>query len=320
MSAPQRAETVPGSPAGSGALIPAWVLFTLAAALFQTWRTALQQRLRSALSVNAAGLVRYLYALPVDAAMLASYALATQRALPAPGWGFLGWCALAGVAQILGTSLLILAFGHRGFAVGTAYAKTDAIQAAVVAWLLFGQGLPAAAWAGILVGLAGVLLLSLGGRGLRLGELVRATVQPGALCGLGAGTGLALAGVFAKGAIAALPGPDPVFRALCTLLVTNLLQTALQGGWMLWREPESLRAAVRTWRHSSRVGLMSALGSGCWFSAFSLAPVALVRTVGQTELALTLLFGRFYLGEPARAWDYAGVLLVGAGVVLVVAG
>ena len=36
-----------------------WVLITFTAALFQTWRTALQQRLRAELSVNAAGFVRY---------------------------------------------------------------------------------------------------------------------------------------------------------------------------------------------------------------------------------------------------------------------
>src|SRR5215472_2230652 len=41
-----------------------WIPITLTAALFQTWRTALQQRLRGLLSVNAAGFVRYLYALP----------------------------------------------------------------------------------------------------------------------------------------------------------------------------------------------------------------------------------------------------------------
>ena len=41
-----------------------WIPITLTAALCQTWRTALQQRLRGLLSVNGAGFVRYLYALP----------------------------------------------------------------------------------------------------------------------------------------------------------------------------------------------------------------------------------------------------------------
>ena len=44
-----------------------------------------------------------------------------------------------GLGQILGTNLLIMAFGHRGFAVGTAYAKTEAVQGAVLALVLLGE-------------------------------------------------------------------------------------------------------------------------------------------------------------------------------------
>ncbi len=47
-----------------------WLPATLLAALFQAWRTAVQQRVRAELSVNAAGLVRYLYGLPVGMALL----------------------------------------------------------------------------------------------------------------------------------------------------------------------------------------------------------------------------------------------------------
>ena len=47
--------------------MPLWIAATLTAALFQTWRTAMQQRLRGHLSVNAAAVVRYLYGVPVGA-------------------------------------------------------------------------------------------------------------------------------------------------------------------------------------------------------------------------------------------------------------
>ena len=52
-------------------LPPLWLPVALAAALFQCWRTALQQRLRGQLSLNAAAVVRYLYGVPVGAALLA---------------------------------------------------------------------------------------------------------------------------------------------------------------------------------------------------------------------------------------------------------
>src|SRR3954453_13812826 len=105
-------------------LSPLWLPITLAAALFQCWRTAMQQKLRGQLSVNAAAVVRYLYGVPVGAALLGLYLLLFGGALPSLNGNFVLLCAAGGLGQILGTNLLIMAFAHRGFAVGTAYAKT----------------------------------------------------------------------------------------------------------------------------------------------------------------------------------------------------
>ncbi len=297
--------------------MPLWIPITLVAALFQTWRTALQQRLRGHLSVSTAGLVRYLYAVPVGLALLLGYRAATGAALPAPTLGFVVACAVAGVAQVVGTSLLIMAFGYRNFAVGTAYSKTDAVQAALMSWLLLHEALAPVAWLGIGVGVCGVMTLSLAGRGLQPGGLLRATVQPAALCGLGAGTGFAVAGVSIKAASVALAASDTILGALFALVVTNVLQTLMQGGYMAWREPSGLRAAFTSWRSSAWVGALSAGGSACWFTGFSLAPVALVRTLGQVEMIFTLLFSRFYLHETLRRADIAGLALIVGGVVLV---
>ncbi len=295
--------------------MPLWIPITVAAALFQTWRTALQQRLRGQLSVGTAGLVRYLYAIPVGAALLTGYAGWTQQNVPVPNAGFLLGCAGGGLAQIAGTSLLIMAFGYRNFAVGTAYSKTDTVQAALVAWLVFGDVLGLLAWLGIGIGLAGVLALSLAGRGAS--SLLRATLQPAALCGLGAGASFAVSGTGIKYATASLPGTDPILAALTALVLTNTLQTLAQGGFMAWQQPAGLRAAFGAWRHAMWVGALSALGSACWFSGFALAPVALVRTLGQVEMVFTLLFSRFYLHETLRRSDLIGLLLIVIGVMLV---
>jgi drug/metabolite transporter (DMT)-like permease len=301
-------------------LSPLWLPVTLAAALFQTWRTAMQQRLRGQLSVNAAAVVRYLYGVPVGAALLALYLLLVGGALPAPNLVFVALAAAGGLGQILGTNLLIMAFGHRGFAVGTSYAKTEAVQGAILALVLLGERISALAWFGIAVGVSGVLWLSLAGRAASWRELARATVQPAALCGLAAGFFFALTSVAVKAANQSLPGDDPILRALCTLVVANILQTLMQGGWLLAREPDQFRAVLATWRTSAQVGALSACGSACWFTAFALAPVALVRAVGQVEIIFTLLFSRFYLSErPSRA-EIAGALTVVVGVVLVLLG
>ncbi|MBR0655737.1 EamA family transporter [Plastoroseomonas arctica] len=297
-----------------------WLAATLLAAFFQTWRTALQQRLRGQLSINGAGVVRYLYGVPVGFAILGAYLAVFGGALSSPNLWFLIYCAGGGLLQILGTNLLIMAFGFRGFAVGTAYAKTEAVQGAVLALILLGELLSAVSWLGIAICVSGTLYLSLAGRVGSLGEALRATIQPAALCGLSAGFCFALTSVVIKSATQSLVGPDIVLSAIETLVVTNAMQTVMQGSYLLVREPGQIRAVFSTWRDSAKVGALSACGSCCWFTGFALAPVALVRAVGQVEIIFTLLFSRFYLREAPTRSDIFGALAVVLGVVIVLVG
>jgi hypothetical protein len=113
-----------------------WLPITIAAALFQCWRTAVQQKLRGLLSVNGAGFVRYLYGAPSALVLLLIALAVTGLPLPVPNLRFVALCIAGGLLQILATVLLIMAFGYRNFAVGTAYSKTDVVQSAIVALIL----------------------------------------------------------------------------------------------------------------------------------------------------------------------------------------
>ena len=300
-----------------------WVPIALAAALFQSLRTAMQQKLRAHLSVNAAGFVRFAYGLPVALFFLILAKAATDAPLPMPGPRFYALCCVVGLFQIFATNLLIMAFGFRNFAVGTAYAKTEAAQTAILAWIVLNERLSPAIWIGIGVGVVGVMTLSLAGRGLRPRDLLAGTVQPAALCGLGAGLAFAFTAISIKSASFAMPGHAVgggfVVRALFMLCVTTFLQTLMQGAYMAWRRPEELRAAFRAWRPAALVGAASAAGSSCWFLAFTLTAVAPVRAVGQVEVVFTLVLSRFYLRETLKRSDIAGLMLVVASVLLIIA-
>jgi drug/metabolite transporter (DMT)-like permease len=297
-----------------------WLPASLLGGLFQAWRTALQQRLRSELTVNGAGLVRYAYGVPFALLLAGGYFAARGLSWPAFDAAYLGWCAGAGLAQILGTNLLIMAFGYRNFVVGTAFSKTETVQAAIFAWLVLGERLTPLVVAGILASAAGVLLLALGGRQLKLRDLTGSLFQPAALCGLGAGALFAVTGVLVKRATQQLAMPDPVAGAFATLGVVLVLQTAMLGVYVAWREPGTWARVARTWRTSGQVGLLAALGSACWFIGFATAPVALVRVVGQVEVLFTLGFAGFYLRERTRIHEAAGLLLVGVGVAIALLG
>jgi drug/metabolite transporter (DMT)-like permease len=293
-----------------------WLPATLLAALFQAWRTAVQQRVRAELSVNAAGLVRYLYGLPVGLALLAAYMAWRGEVLPSMQPIFLLSAALAGFAQIIGTNLLLMAFGYRNYVAGTAFAKTEAMQGALLAFLLLGETLSWVTLGGIVIGVAVVMMVAAGGERLRLRELW----QPAALCGLGAGLGFTMTSIFVKSATLRIDTADKIFAALIVLVVVQACQTVMQGGYVWAREREQVAKVLSSWRTSGQVGLLAALGSACWFAGFATAPVALVRAVGQVEVILTLGFSRFYLKETRKPGEATGLLLVGAGVVIALIG
>lgn len=293
-----------------------WLPATFLAGLLQAWRTAVQQRVRAELSVNAAGLVRYLFGFPVGCLLLGLYMLAEQVPLPEHHGGFWAHAAMGGIAQILGTNLLILAFGFRNYVVGSAYAKTEAVQGAILAMILLGEHLSILTWIGIGVGVVGVVVLSAGGQRPRLGDLV----QPAALCGLGAGLLFALTSIFIKRATLVVETPDKVLSALVTLVAVLGLQALLQGSYVALREREQFARIARSWRVSGQVGVLAAMGSACWFTGFATAPVALVRAVGQVEVIFTLAFGRYYLREPLARSELMGLCTVGTGVVLALIG
>jgi len=252
--------------------------------------------------------------------LLAGHRLIFSGPLPSPDPSFLLFCLGGGLAQIIATNLLIMAFAHRNFVVGTAYSKTEAVQGAILSFLLMGERLPPLAWVGIGCGVAGIMLLSIGGE--RPG-FISALGQPAALCGIASGFFFALTAIAIRRATQEVGGgadADPILAALIVLVVTVAMQTMMQGSFLLLREPGEMRKVLRGWRISGQVGLLSALGSACWFTGFATAPVALVRIVGQVEVAFTLGFGHFYLGERMKRSEAMGLILVATGVVLALAG
>lgn len=298
------------------AAIPIWLIATLAAAMFNSWRTAVQQSVRATLSVNGAGLVRYFYGLPVAVLLLIAWCLVQGEALPLFEPAMLGWALAAGLAQIVGTNLLLLAFSYHNYVAGTAYSKTEAIQGAILSFVLLHERLSWISWAGIAVGVFGVLYLASGGKRLRLRDLAR----PAALCGLGAGLGYTLTSIFVKLATHQVHNADKIQAALLVLAVTQAGQVVMQGGYVILRERGEMTRVLRSWRTSGLVGLLASLGSAGWFTGFALAPVALVRTVGQVEVLFTLGFGRLYLRETTRRHEVIALFCVAAGVALALAG
>ncbi len=291
-----------------------WIPITLAAATFQILRTSRQHQLRSMLSVNGAGFVRYAYGFPLAllvAAVTFGVLGETVPSIPSRFWPII---AGAGVAQILGTLALLRAFDLRDFAIGTVYAKTEVILVAVVSAIALGEPLQPLGWVAAFVCMAGVAWLA---APTRLLDILGNARDPAAIMGILAAAGFAIAAVGIRGASTSLDGPT-WNRALLTLTVMLGIQALVNSTQLFVSDRAELPRVVRAWRFALPVGILSLCGSIGWAVAVTLTNAAKVRTLGQVEIVIAFVISARVLHERHTRPEYLASALVLVGVVGVV--
>lgn len=293
-----------------------WIPITLAAATFQILRTSRQHQLRSILSVNGAGFVRYACGFPLAVVVsLVTFGIVGDPipAIPARFWLIV---AGAGTSQILGTVALLRAFDLRDFAIGTVYAKTEVIQVAIVSAIALGEPLRPLGWVAALLCMAGVAWLAAPERVL---DIVGRAGDPAAIMGIVAGGCFATAAVGIRAASTSLEGGSTWDHALTTLTVMLGVQTVINAAWLAWRDPPELGRVARAWRVALPVGILSLCGSAGWAVAVTLTNAAKVRTLGQVELVIAFAISAWVFHQQHTRAEYAASGLVLVGVIGVVA-
>ncbi|GGB57174.1 membrane protein [Roseibium aquae] len=295
-----------------------WIPITVFAAFCQNLRSALQKHLKGRLGTSGATFVRFAYGVPF--AWLYVWGLNAGLGLPFPELPlvFYPLAFLGGLAQIAATFLLIHLFSYRNFTAGTAYSKTEPIQAALFGWLLIGETVTLSAGIGILLGVIGVVTVSLAREPKDLASMASALSSRPAFIGLASAGLFGASAALYRSAALSLEGTGYLMQAGFALALVTLFQTFVMGAWMAVRRPAELSATIRTWRSSVFVGITGIAGSIGWFTAMTLQQVAYVRALAQIELVFTLLFSVFVFREKLRQAEIIGCLLIGAAVVVVV--
>ena len=297
-----------------------WIPVTLWAAFAQTLRNAAQRSLTGELGTLGATLVRFLYGLPFAALWLYAVHALGRFDFPAPNLSFLGWVLLGAVSQIAATALLLRVMTERNFTLGVAYSKSEIIQVAVFGFVFLGDTVNAVVAMAIALGTAGVLMLAPADREHPWRPLLTGWTSRLALLGLASGTGFALSAVGFRGAALALGDTPFLMAAASTLLVAQLVQTLLLGGWLLLRKRDVLLRVLRAWRASLFAGFMGAAASAGWFTAMAIEPVAHVRTLGLTELLFSYVVSRRVFREHLQRRELIGIALLAVALVVVTLG
>ncbi|MBL4916366.1 DMT family transporter [Szabonella alba] len=292
-----------------------WVIATFLAAAVQTLRFSLQKRLKGlGLSTGGATFSRFLFAVPLAAGGALLLAQTGGHAIALPGPVFWAYAMSGGVAQIIATFCTVALFSERSFAVGIAFTKTETIQVAVFSALLLGEAVSPAGALAIVIGFAGVILLSRPPGGWRQGRVFnRATVL-----GLLAGGFFGLSAIGYRGATLEIDSVDALYRAAAALACVTAFQTVAMALWLLWREPGELGRVLRAWRATLPVGVTGVAGSYGWFIAFALQNAAYVRAVGQVELIFSILASMLFFREVPTRREVAGMALLGISILLIV--
>ncbi|HJO74535.1 MAG TPA: DMT family transporter [Rhodospirillales bacterium] len=293
-----------------------WIPFTIAAAFFQNLRSALQKHLKSRLSTAGATYVRFFYAWPFAVVYVWGLTRFGGFEVPAVNTGFLIYCFLGGLSQIIFTFLLIWLFSFRNFAVGTTYSKTETVQVALLGFLILGDSLSLGAVAAIGISLIGVLALSVAQTKISAANLITSLTEKPTLIGLTCGAFLGASVVLFRGGALALGGDGFLMQAGFTLAVSVIMQTVMMGLYLAFRERDQLKAVLVHWRPSLSVGVAGALASICWFTAFTMQNAAYVRALGQIELIFTFIASAVFFREKINRLEFTGILLVAGGILI----
>lgn len=291
-----------------------WIPITIAAAFMQNLRSALQKHLQSSLGTRGASFVRFGYGFPL--AILYVLVLNRLVGLPFPSLNatFAFWAVIGGLAQIFATMLLVYLFSLRNFAVGTAYSKTEPVQAAIFGFVLLGERVTFGAVIAIIVGVLGVMLISVARTTLSWRNIFASLTGRTALIGIASGAVFGVSAVAYRSASLSLDGSGPIMNAAVTLACVTTFQTLFMLVWMAWKDAGEIVQVLRSWRTSALVGISGVLGSACWFTAMSLQQVAYVRALGQIELVFTFMASWFLFHERVNRTEVAGCLFIVCGI------
>lgn len=293
-----------------------WIPTTIAAAFLQNLRSALQKQMTEEIGVSGVTFARFAYGFPFALVYLLILVLAFDLPVPRPNAASLIYAAVGGLSQIFGTLTLVTAFSLSGFAVGTAYSKTETLQTALFGLIILADPLSLGGFLGILVSLAGVLLLSIARTQVSPRNLLLSWTERPALIGIGSGACFALSAVCYRAASLSLGGEGFLVQAAFTLACVTVFQTLAMTAWFTWRQPETLRQVTKAWRQAAWIGVVGVAASACWFTAMTIQNAAYVRALGQIELVFTFIVSAFVFRERTNRKEFAGVAFIVGGILL----
>ena len=297
-----------------------WILITVTAAFLQNIRSSLQKHLKNVMGTSGATFVRFGFGIPFALFFLALFMVLGDHNFPALNQDFFFWVVIAAISQIIAQALLVHMFSYRNFAVGTAYSRTEPLQAALFGLLFLSEKASTAVLAAIAISMFGVMLISVARTDITPKSIFTSLYSRTALIGLSSGAVFGVAAVAYRAASLALEGPNFIIQAAVTLSIAIILQSIIMIVWIYWRDRFELARIRAAWKTGLIVGLVGASASFGWFMAMTLQQAALVKAVAQIEMIFAFMSSVFIFKEKINRFEVIGCLLIISGIIALVLG
>lgn len=270
------------------------------------------------MGTTGATFVRFGFGVPFAALYWVVVVWGFDHELPQLSGKFVVWMVIGALAQIAGTFLLVHLFSLRNFAVGNAYSRTEPMQTAVFAFVLFGVQFNFAAIVAICIAVVGVMLISVAHTKLTPRSLLSSILSKTALIGLSAGTLFGLAAIGFQTAARSVVSESFIIQAATTLLIGITFQTVLMTVFMIVTDRSELARVRKAWKPALMVGFVGATATFGWFAAFTLQQAALVKVVAQIEMLFSFGSSIFIFREVINRTEIVGCLLIVSSIMCLV--
>lgn len=295
-----------------------WIPITIAAAFLQNLRSTLQKHLTGVMGTTGATFVRFGFGVPFAALYCAILVWGFGYDIPQLSHTFALWMIIGALAQIAATFLLVHLFSLRNFAVGNAYSRTEPMQTAVFAFVLFGTEFNMGAIVAICVAVVGVILISVAHTKITPRSLLTSLFSRTAVIGLSAGTLFGLAAIGFQTAARSVVSEFFVVQAATTLLLGISFQTVVMALFMLYADRSELTRIRLAWKPALLVGFVGATATFGWFTAFTLQQAALVKVVAQIEMLFSFGSSILIFREVINRTEIVGCLLIVCSIICLV--
>jgi drug/metabolite transporter (DMT)-like permease len=291
-----------------------WFLLSLSAGILQAIRNSTSKSLSKSLHPITITLVRFGYGIPF---VLLFYVLLDRLQLSTGAFtSYTVVCLfLTAIFQSTANALLVKTFKMNNFLTAITLNKSEGCFAALIGYLFLKQTLSLRGVLALIISSFGILLSfkakSAADRAEYLFEIDQAF-----LYGLTSGFIICLSAISTREGILSFQGGNQLANSSFYLLLTLVIQTLGLLFFIICKMPHELVKMIKNTKTDIIVGAASALGSICWFFAFTLAHVALVKTVGQIEMLLSGIVSLRLFKEKISLTEICGSIFLTVGIVI----